>query len=245
MTDQLTYENIDQLQLTQLTRPAGWQLSFRSSNVGQNHQLYINGRLADFSDTPSQRTFEIHATDFPQELAVAAVSGRYRTAELYSELPSEAQNPPWVLRRKIVRDILHQPGDKIAVFHDSASGTLSETPSIEREIWPVSQPHWGFGMCMFGLGGFGIDGVSSPGFGGGAFGIGPFGLNAELMEISLAVCSDGAHAVAHRVISGEGGVSSTQTDQLEAAPPPTPTTGLSVTAYEPQKNHLTLQLQIQ
>ncbi len=242
MITHLIYDQIDRLVLTPLARPFSWLLRFRSGHAGLHHQLYINGRLADFSDSPAQRTFEMISTDYPQELAITAVSGRYRTVDLSAELPADVQNPPWVLRTKFPRDIEHQPGDRLAIFHDSASGLMSEAASLESEIWPPSVSHWGFGQNQFGWGGFGIDGTSAPGLGGGSFGLGPFGLGADILETNLAMTNEGEHNVEFRVIADNGEISSALTATLMSAPPPQPVENFSITSYDSQTSLLTLQL---
>ncbi len=242
MSDHLTLENIDRVELAPLDRPAGWQVSFASANPGLNHQLYVNGSLADFTDCPGQRVFEISATACPQELAIAAVPGRYRSVDLSAELPGEVQNPPWILRRKFLRDVRHRPGERLAVYHDSASGEVSSQATFVQEIWPVALGHWGFGLCQFGLGGFGVDGSRSPGLGGGAFGLGPFGLGTDLLQTTLALSNEGTHAVEYRVVTADGETSTALSDSIDAAPPPQPATSISATNYDQQQSQLTLQL---
>ncbi|MCD4823586.1 MAG: hypothetical protein K8S55_03195 [Phycisphaerae bacterium] len=235
-------DNIDRLELTPLGRPLGWKLAFRSANAGMVHQLYVNGRLGDFTDLPEQRTFEITADDTPRELAVAAVAYDDRAVDFADELPDIVGEPGWAYRPVVVRSITHWPGDQLAVYHDNATGTVGETPAILRDIWPPSVPHWGFGLGEFGRGGFGIDGDRGPGFGAGNWGVGPFGVGGDLLDIELPLTVEGLHHIELRVRSADGEESTATEETHQAHPPPNPAAGLTATNYNPATNQLTLTI---
>ena len=56
MTATFTMQGIDRLRAHPLAE-GGTEVSFRSTNEGMYHQLYVNGRLADWCEEPSHRSF--------------------------------------------------------------------------------------------------------------------------------------------------------------------------------------------
>lgn len=234
--------NLDQLRLHPLRRPLGWRLTFRSGNDGMHHQLYVNGRLADATDSTTQRGFEVSAQTWPQELAVVAVAGEYRHEDHFAELPANVAEPAWVYRPGVLRDVQHRPGDRIAVYHDSAGGMMGDTPALSRELWPPGVPHWGWGRGGWGRGGFGLDADLAPGFGGGPFGLGPLGVDTERMDIALPLTDDGTHEIELRVLTPEGQVSAAIDDSFAAHPPPTPLEAITATDYDMDTRMLTIEL---
>ncbi|MBN1941815.1 MAG: hypothetical protein JW849_00815 [Phycisphaerae bacterium] len=238
----LLTDNIDRLQLHALRRPLGWRLTFRSGNDGLVHQLYVNGRLADATDTTTQRFFEISAQTFPQELAVAAVAGEFRHEDHFAELPAEAAEPAWVYRPAVLRHVQHRPGDRIAVYHDSAGGTMGQDAALSRELWPAGVPHWGWGRGGFARGGFGLDADLAPGFGAGPWGAGPLGVDVEPMDLAVAMTHDGPHAIELRVATDQGQTSAALEDSFTAHPPPAPLKAITATNYDPNTHMLSVTL---
>lgn len=238
----LVTDNIDQLRLWALRRPLGWRLTFRSRNDGRMHQLYVNGRLADVTDTAAQRFFEVSAQTFPMELAVAAVAGEFRFEDHFSELPSGVAEPGWVYRPNVLRSVQHRPGDRLAVLHDAASGTMSDQAAVRREVWPAGIPHWGWGCGVLGRGGFGLDADLAPGFGGGLFGLGPMGVDVERMDLSLPLKNEGLHDVELCVMTAEGKSSAAVEDTFTAHPPPAPLEAITATNYNPDTHLLSISL---
>ena len=74
MTAELITSGIDQVVAEEIA-PWGWSVRFRSSNVGLYHQLYLNGRLADWTHTPDQRSFFCNEGGSSLSVQIAAVSG--------------------------------------------------------------------------------------------------------------------------------------------------------------------------
>ena len=206
------------------------------------HQLYVNGRLADVTDTISQRFFEVSAQTWPMELTVAAVAAEYRYEDHFTELPNDVADPTWVYRPNVLRHVQHRPGDRIAVFHDSAGGTMEQDAALSREFWPAGVPHWGWGRGGFGRGGFGVDADRAPGFGSGSFGLGPLGVDVERMDIHLPLKNDGTHDIELRVVTPEGQISTAVNDSFAAHPPPAPLKAITATNYNSNTQILTVNL---
>lgn len=237
-----TADNIDRLCLLPLNRPGAWRVSFRSTHSDACHQLYANGRLTDATDTPAQRSFDIHAGPAPKELAVLAVAPPNRWANHADTLPADVRHPAWVHRPRIPRMPSLQPGDVVELRHDHTTGTLPETTTLRRTAWPADLPHWGWGIGGFGAGGFGVDGDLAPGFGLASFGAGPFGFDADLLNLDLAWTHTGPHQVGLRTRSSNGTTSTETRTTLTAAPPPPPARKLHALTYDPDEELLTLLL---
>jgi hypothetical protein len=242
MTAAFTTDNIDRLQAVPLDPPRGWEVRFRSANAGLHHQLYVNGRLADFTDSPRQRTFLLPEQPAPARLCVAAVAAAERRTDFARWLPAEAV-PPWVFRADVIQDLKHPPGTRVELLTDHASGELDEAPLAVRDLWPASSPRWGFGESAFARGGFGYGGVGAPGLGRGAFGAGPFGMNAETVRLAAALAEPGTHRVVLRTVAPDGRTADADPIAFEASPPPAPATGLTAIAWDPQTQTLTLRIE--
>ena len=238
MTDTLITTGIDAL--TAEADPAGgWRLSFRSPHAGAHHQLYVNGRLADATDTPDQRSFHLDP-DGPALVAVAAVPAERRWEDLWRQLPPEAL-PSWVYRPRVLRSPALAAGDVVEVLGDhAAGGAVDESPLASAAAWPAWASRWSFGQDLFGGGAFGWDGALAPGLGEGAFGGGPFGLDADLIDLSAELAEEGAHAIVLRTRSPDGTCTDAPQPPVTSAPPPAPPTGLAVESYDPPTGALTL-----
>ncbi len=222
----------------------GWSVRFSSDNADLHHQLYLNGRLSDWTDTPGQRQFFIDEPDIaPTAVCVAAVEGKYRTTDLSEQLPVDDRNPSWVFRPQIPRPVSGRPDDTVEVLGNHAGGgEVSETPLASTQTWPAWVPRWQFGEDQFGKGGFGYDGTCAPGAGEGAFGAGMFGINADLIDLEADLPEEGSHQIVLRSRRADGQVADSDPMYIDANPLPDAAEGLSVTNYDHQQKQLTLQI---
>jgi len=243
MTASLTTDNIDRLQATPLGGAGGWQITFHSLNEGLCHQLYVNGSLADWTDTPTQRHFAIDSELSPLEVVVAAVEPSSRTVDMSELLPAGVGTPSWRYTATALRDIGHRPGDSLAVMGDGATGQGVSQLLASREIWPQWAPRWAFGEDVFGLGGFGYDGYRAPGLGMGVFGVGPFGVGVDKITIEALLPEEGTHQIVLRTLAADGQYADADAVSVAAAPPPDAIKGLGVTDYEKTTDTLTLEIE--
>ena len=232
----LATDNIDRL--TAEPTPSGWRVRFRSAHAGLCHQLYVNGRLADFTDTPAGRAFDVPAGPEPRELCIAAVEPARRGEDLSGLLPPALREPGWLYTATVVREPGARAGDLLAVRSDRA-----DAPLRVRESAPDWLPRWGFGESAFGLGAAGYGGIGAPGLGRGGFGAGPFGFGAEVLELRVPLAADGTHAITLCTRSADGQTTDTPGGEVVAHPPPAPPAALHATAYDPQTHALTLTLE--
>lgn len=241
MTTTLITSGIDQV----IAEPAGdwgWVIRFRSSNVALHHQLYVNGRLADWTDTPQQRYFVIPQPAAASSIRVAAVEPSARTTDLGEQLPVEECRPSWTYRPQVVRPVGAQRGEVLEVLSDHATGQLSDVPVASAEVSPAWLPRWAFGEDPFGQGGFGYDGSSALGLGRGAFGAGLFGMGADLIDVEAELWEEGTHEIVLRTRRPAGEVTDSDPTYLEVAPPPAPAQALTALGYDQQAQQLQLQI---
>ena len=243
MTATFTTDNIDRLYATALEVPRGWRVTFRSANKGLHHQMYVNGRLADFTDSTDQRSFLLDAEGFAQQIIIAAVGPSRRSADMSARLPEKLREPAWTYKNSVLRVPELRTGGRVEVLGDHATGEIDTEPLLVRRLSPPWSPRWGFGDDIFGAGGMGYDGSCAVGIGKGAFGPGAFGIDAELTFISVPLEEEGSHQVILRVVSSAGEHTDGEVDPATASPPPNPPETLAATNYDNQTKKLTLQIQ--
>jgi len=241
MTATLITTGIDQV-VAEPGPGSGWTVRFRSANAGLHHQLYVNGRLADWTDTPEQRRFLLEDPIAPLAVRVASVPASLEATDLGEQLPPGDYSPSWIHRIRVVRSISNSVGDVVEILGDHATGELSEAPLASTEIWPTWLLRWGFGEDGFGEGGFGYDGTEAPGMGAGAFGAGSFGMDTDLIALDVCLQEEGTHKIVVRTRSRDGQVMDAPVQYVSSALPPVLATGLAVNAYNSQTKQLTLQI---
>lgn len=242
MSDALVTTGIDRVSAEPGPHHGG-TVRFRSSNVGLCHQLYVNGRLADWADTPDERSFFLDHPVSTLAIRIAAISPLHRAADLAEELPEDERIPPWVYRPQVVRSIAHHAGESVEVLGDHATGDLSEEPLAVAEIWPVWIPRWAFGEDQFGEGGFGYDGANAPGMGAGAFGAGGFGMDAELIRLEATLEEEGTHKIVLRTWNRRGRDTESDPRYISVSLPCLPAASLTAVTYNHQTEQLTLQIE--
>jgi len=244
MSEFFTTDGIDRLQAQPDGAPdGGWRVSFRSVHEGRHHQLYANGVLADWTDSPDERAFRVDPPAGPVELVVAAVERGLRATDLSDHLDTSQRERGWVFRVDVVRDP-NQPRDaELLLRGDRATGTLCETPLARQRLWDERLPRWGWGEDRFGRGAFGLDAAAAPGFGRGAFAAGPFGTGQDAVALAAALSETGTHQLCVRSQTPAGLLADGAVLSFQAAPPPPPPNFVIVTSYDPATHALTLQFE--
>lgn len=237
-----SFDNIDEVRLVPLDSPETYELLFRSSHTGCAHQLYANGRLADWTRNTEQRSFFVRASKDLRTLCIAAVAPQDRRTDFGDQLPAPVKQPAWVYRARIPRLLAYRPGDQLCVFHDDAGGVLPDDPELQLPLWPEHLTHWGFGRDRFGVGGFGVDGLGAPGMEQGTFGFGPFGFDTALLCVELALRESGLHTIQYRVHRPGAADSEPITTTYFATAPPTPADEPSISEYDPATRTITLTI---
>jgi hypothetical protein len=234
-------DGIDILALTPLGQGA-LRVEFASPHTTLCHQLYVNGVLAEWTDRSDQRSFVLSRCVGAAMLTVAAVDEADRQADLSAQLPPDQVTPPWQVRLRVPRSVRYLPGQKLEAVELPGTGGEARTLACE-EFWPVWLPRWAaasddpFGTNLAALAGGG------PGLGLGAFGAGDFGVDADTVDLIVALDQPGEHAVQLRVTSDQGVLAQGLVRTFQADLPPRPPTGLSVVAYDATAELLTLSIQ--
>lgn len=177
-------------------------VSFVSPHESMHHQLYVNGRLDQWTDLPLQRQFVAVLPPAPVRLAVAAVEELFRQDDFASQL--SGLTPPWVYRPRVAQTPALAPDDQVEILDDHASGVLSPVPLDATSAWPVYLTRWAFGQDVFGAGAFGFDGCGAAGMGGGAFGEGMFAFDSPLLELEGLLEEEGSHRLVVRIRGADG-----------------------------------------
>ncbi len=234
-----TTDNIEILRAVPWGGAGRWLIAFGSRNAGMHHQLYVDGRLADWSDSPGQREFCVDSASAPRSIVIAAVTAVCRCVDMSGFLGGEFR-PAWIYRASVVPDTRGGDGDKLEIFDDHATGEFDTTPDLVADAWSAGVARWAWGQDEFGRGGFGYDGSAAPGLGKGGFGAGMFGLDILLVDISLPAAEEGLHRIKIRTIGPDGQSADADLQQFEAHPPPAPPADLAAESYDCQTHTLTL-----
>jgi hypothetical protein len=222
--------------------PAGrGTVRFRSPHAGRCHQLYVNGRLAAWTDCPADRLFALGAGRCVRECTIVAVAQRDRATDLSDELGLVA--PGWVLRRGLTRRPDWPRNARLQLLGDDASGTFADGPLASVECWPAWAPRWAWGEDRFGRGAFGWDGAAAPGLGQGAFAAGLFGFDERIVLLRAALATPGTHRVRTRLVQPDGSQADGPVETVAVQPPPLPPAGLALAGYDPATRRITLNVQ--
>jgi hypothetical protein len=243
MSTTFTTDNIDRLS----ARPSsdgGWEISFRSGNAGLCHQLYVNGKLVDWTDTAEQRRFLLKAADAPCEVVIAAIDRDHRGTDMSEAHADLLARPDFVSVISVPRTSWLGAFDRLALLGDHATGQIDPLPLTVRNAWPGYAERWPWGRGPFGRESSGMGGLKMPGAGMGAFGAGEFGMDADLVHLEVALPQTGQHQLLVRTIRPDGGYADSEVLTLTAAPPPQPPTNLTATAYEHATDTLTLEWEL-
>ncbi len=243
MSTNFTTDNIDRLQAFPLEQTQSWEIRFRSCNDGMYHQLYINGSLADWTDTTKQRSFIVPQSKDSRELVVAATDSETRSKDLSNQLPADNQKPSWIYSADIVRSAEFQSGDKVNILSDHATGEIDDQPVKVTDVWPIWISRWAWGEDAFGTGGFGYDGHFGPGLGRGAFGVGLFGIDTTTACVQTALNTQGQHKIILQTQAENGQTADSSIQFFWSSPPPQPAKSITITQYDKQNRTVTIEIE--
>ncbi len=223
-----------------LTDGRGYGVSFDSPHAGRYHQLYVNGQLADCTDTAEERQFVIDTGGRAIRVAVAAVAASDRYVDGSSDLPVESA-ANWQVTMEALRRIEHQPDETWSLMvtrpHQSPVAASGEP------VWPAWTQRWALGEDAMGMGGFGWDGHYAPGVGLGHFGRGRLGFDVCSASLAASLTTSGQHVCFIRVADPAGNQRDSDTLTLTATPPPASPAGLTIVAYDETQHTLTVAVE--
>lgn len=219
----------------------GWEISFSSGYVGMHHQLYLNGTLADWTDTRGQRRFWLPPCDAPRDAAVVAVAPGDRMVDFSNDSGGMLSAPPWTARRVVVRSPSASRAAKVVLL---CRGPGSEQPTLltQKEHWPAQSSRHGLGQDALGKGGFGYGGQAAPGLGKARFADGPFGFEQAVMVLEAALLQEGMNELTVGMIDVLGRQTFLPAQNVLSLPPPPPPDSLTIIGYDRQTLTLTLNI---
>jgi hypothetical protein len=241
MSDPFTTQNIDNLRARPLAG-SGYEIAFDSANEGFYHQIYINGRLVDWTENPTHRSFFLADLASSCRLAVLAVDHEHLRTDFSAVCGEVLSPPPWIFRTLAVRWPWQGPGDRVALLGDHATGQMDPTPLLVRDVWPAWTDRLGWQEGLSGPPIPGQDEDVAMGFGLGAFGAGPFGLDSDVITLEAALEEEGLHHLVLRRIFADGQYTDGPPMTFLSYPPPAPPARLEATSYDAPSSVLTLQL---
>jgi hypothetical protein len=239
MTPNFTTDNIDQIVALPLCG-GGWKIGFRSGNEGCRHQLYMNGRLADWTSDAGQRTFIVTMPATACQAIIAAVEADDCQQDFSALLAAPWASDAWVYQAAVLGDNSYRPGTTLQLLTDHCTGVLDPTPVAAIDAWPAGCPRWAWGEDSFGQGGFGYDGARGPGMGCHAFGAGPMGIGWQLVTLQAPLAQEGTHQIVIRATAPDGRYSDLPAVKFPATPPPPPPLSLEFVAYDGESGTLTV-----
>lgn len=222
-------------------------VTWRSSNAGMLHQAYLNGCLAGVTLDAQQRQLVVQAPGSSQS-AVRVEVVAVEPGDAQTDFADELDPPPTGgrVRLSILRSQALPLGGTANVYFDNGSGPIDHDIPLNPTpiaIWPCSQDKAGFGTAQFGEGDFGYDSAACVGFGKGSFGSGEFGMDADTIEWTSPLLPLGRYRFGVKIRDLYGNESAaSETGPIAVVPLAKPAVALSVTAFDPQTNQLTLHV---
>jgi hypothetical protein len=226
---------------------AAAMVTWHSSHAGKLHQVYLNGRLAGVTIDSEQRRLVVQ-TPKSFESAVRVEVVAVDPADAHVDFADDMESPQTCsrVRLSILRSQTLPLGARANVYFDSGTGSIDYGQPLNASpiaIWPYPQDKAGLGMSEFGASDFGYDSAACVGFGKGSFANGQFGLDTDTIEWVSPVLALGRFRFGVKVLDSHGNESAAcETDPIVVVPPAKPAGALSILAFDPQTNQLTLSV---
>ena len=222
-------------------------VTWRSSHTERLHQVYLNGRLAGTTIDCRQRQLAVQApTSFQSALCVEVVAVEASDAHVDHADELDPPSTTGRVRLSLLRSQTLPIGAQANVYFDNGGEQIDYAQPLNAlpiAIWSCLHDKAGFGMAQFGTGDFGYDSSASVGFGKGSFGNGQHGLDADTIEWISPPLPLGTYRLGVKVLDAYGNESAaSEIEPIAVVPPAKPAAALSITAFDPQTNQLTLSV---
>jgi hypothetical protein len=223
-------------------------VTWRSSQTGMFHQVYLNGQFAGATVDAEQRRLVVQTPgSFKSAVRVTVTAVTAADAHIdFSSSLEQAVVRSGRVRLRLLRSQTLPFGATANIYGDNGAGEIDYTLPVNIApipIWPCTQDKAGFGMAQFAASDFGYDSAASIGFGKGALGRDQFGLDAEPIEWVSPALPLGEYRFAVRIAdtSGNEGPAG-ETPPIVVVPAAQPAAGLDVATFDQQTNQLTLMV---
>jgi hypothetical protein len=221
-------------------------VTWRSSNVGMLHQVYLDGRLAGATIDVEQRRIPVQVSGSllsAARVVVIAVESQEAHVDFAGEV-EQAGAAGDRIRLTVLRSQTLPADAAVNVYYDGGVGQIDYVTPLNDSpipIWPCAQDKAGLGLGCFGEGDFGYEAAATVGFGKGTFGRGEFGLDADLMEWIGPALPAGQYRFGVKITDGRGNESApSEIGPVSIVPPATPAAGLGLVTFDPDNNELVL-----
>ncbi len=222
-------------------------VTWRSSHAGMLHQVYVNGRFAGSTLDVEQRRLVVQLPSSflcAVRIEIAAVEPQDAHLDLSEELDPTAATER--VRLVLLRSQILPLEARLNVYFDGGAGQIDYSKPLNASpipVWPCPQDKAGFALAGFGQGDFGHDSAACVGFGKGRFAQGSFGMEADAIEWVSPPLPLGQYRFGVKVQDVRGVESPAgETAAIAVVPTARPAAGLTVAAFDPQTNQLTLRV---
>jgi hypothetical protein len=223
-------------------------VTWRSSQIGMLHQVYLNGRFGGVTCDVEQRRLVVQSPVVLQS-AVRVTVIAVAPADAYVDFADALEQATVCsgrVRLTLLRSQTLPVGATADIYHDGGTGQIDYATAVDGApipIWPCRQDKAGFAVAQFGTGDFGYDSAAAIGFGKGALGLGQFGLDADFLEWISPSLPLGRYRFGVRITDAFGNAGPAfETDAVPVVPGAKPAAGLDVASFDPQTNQLTLTI---
>jgi hypothetical protein len=223
-------------------------VTWRSSNAGMLHQVYLNGSLAGVTVDAEQRRLPVQAPgSFVSAVraTVIAVAAEGAHVDFADDL-EQAGTIGDRIRLTLLRSQTLPVGATVNVYFDGGTGQIDCIAPVNDSpipIWPCVQDKTGLGMGCFGVGDFGYEAAAAIGFGKGTFGRGEFGLDADSIEWIGPALPAGQYRFGVKITDGLGNEGpASEVGPVALVPAATPAAKLNVVTFDPDVNQLALRV---
>jgi hypothetical protein len=220
-------------------------VTWRSSNAGLLHHVYVNARFAGATIDAEERCLPVQLPGSflsATRVTVIAVDSRDAHVDVANEL-EQAQAVGDRIRLTLLRSQTLPLGAMINIYFDGGAGEIDYTVPLNGSpipVWPCVQDKAGFGTACFGASDFGYDSAAAVGFAKGLFGSGEFGLDADAIEWIGPPLPAGQHRFGVKVADESGAESlASEVGPIAVAPAATPAAKLNLVTFDPDDNELT------
>ncbi|MBN1508732.1 MAG: hypothetical protein JW955_17925 [Sedimentisphaerales bacterium] len=221
-------------------------VTWRSSQAGMLHQVYLNGRFAGVTCAAEQRRLVVQSPIVsPTAVRVTVIAVAPTDAHLdFSDALGQAAVSSGRVRLTLLRSQTLPLGTTADIYHDNGTGQIDYATPVNAApipLWPCLHEKAGLGTAQFGTGDFGYDSAASIGFGKGALGRGQFGLDADCLEWISPALPLGTYRLGVRIADADGNLSpAVETGPVPVVAAARPATGLDVASFDPHTHQLTL-----
>lgn len=223
-------------------------VAWRSDLRDRLFQVYLDHCFAGVTFDPRQRQLVVQIpSSFESAVRVEVISVKPQDAysDFCEEIDSIASNAARV-KLVLLRSQDLPIGATANVYYDRSTGDIDYAEPLNEgpiALWPCWYDKAGFGLAQFGRGDHGYDAAAAVGFARGSFGYGQFGLDAEAFQWISPALPPGRYRFGVRVTDVQGNESlATETDTIALVPSARPVTRLSIGAFDPDTEQLTLSL---